>query len=124
MAFCVTALSTVNYKSLFTCFPDGGFPGGSVGKEPGCNAGDTGDVGLIPGWGRSLGMGNSNPLQYSCLENPRTEEPGELHGLRGPKGLATTERRSTDKLEELTLCFTMFAESGSRLALNRSSVNE
>ena len=40
------------------------------GKEPVCNAGDTGDVGLIPGSGRSLGRGNGNPLQYSCLENP------------------------------------------------------
>ena len=29
-----------------------------------------GDVGLIPGWGRSPGEGNGNPLQYSCLENP------------------------------------------------------
>ena len=38
-------------------------------KESVCNAGATGDVGLIPGWGRSPGEGNSNPLQYSCLEN-------------------------------------------------------
>ena len=43
---------------------------GSVGKESACNAGDTGDAGLIPGLGRSLGEGNGNPLQYSCLENP------------------------------------------------------
>ena len=34
------------------------------------NAGDTGDVGLIPGSGRSPGGGNDNPPQYSCLENP------------------------------------------------------
>ena len=34
------------------------------------NAGDSGDVGSISGLGRSLGEGNSNPLQYSCLENP------------------------------------------------------
>ena len=33
-------------------------------------AGDTGDVGLIPGSGRSLGGGNGNALQYSCLGNP------------------------------------------------------
>ena len=32
-------------------------------------AGDTGDAGLIPGWGKSPGGGNGNPLQYSCLEN-------------------------------------------------------
>ena len=44
-----------------------GFPGGSDGKESACNAGDQG---LIPGSGRSLGEGNGNPLQYSCLENP------------------------------------------------------
>ena len=43
-----------------------GFPCGSAGKEYACNAGD---LGLIPGLGRSLGEGNSYPLQYSCLEN-------------------------------------------------------
>ena len=48
----------------------GGFPGGSVVKNPPANAGDTGDVGSIPGSGRSIGEGNDNPLQYSCLGNP------------------------------------------------------
>ena len=43
------------------------FPGGSGGKESACNAGD---LGLIPGSGRSSGEGNGNPLQYSCLGNP------------------------------------------------------
>ena len=43
---------------------------GLSGKESACNAGDTGDMGLIPGLGRSIGGGNNNPLQYSCLENP------------------------------------------------------
>ena len=52
-----------------------GFPGGSVVKNPPANAGD---VGSIPGLGRSLGDKNGNPLQYSCLENPLTEEPGGL----------------------------------------------
>ena len=37
-------------------------------KNPPANAGDTGDLGLIPGWGKSPGVGNSNPFQYSCLE--------------------------------------------------------
>ena len=46
------------------------FPGGSLVKNPPARAGDTGDVGLIPGLGRSLGGGNGNPLQYFCLENP------------------------------------------------------
>ena len=40
------------------------------GKEFTSNAGDTGDVGLIPALGRSPGRGHGNPLQYSCLENP------------------------------------------------------
>ena len=44
-----------------------GFPGGLEGKEFARNAGD---LGLIPGLGRSPGEGNGNPLQYSCLENP------------------------------------------------------
>ena len=44
-----------------------GFPGGSDGKESACSAGD---LGLIPGLGRSHGRGYGNPLQYSCLENP------------------------------------------------------
>ena len=39
----------------------------SVDKESSCNAGDPGS---IPGWGRSPGEGNGNPLQYYCLENP------------------------------------------------------
>ena len=39
-------------------------------KNSPASAGDTGDAGLIPLSGRSPGGGNSNPLQYSCLENP------------------------------------------------------
>ena len=44
-----------------------GFPGGSNVKESTCNAGD---LGSIPGSGKSPGVGLGNPLQYSCLENP------------------------------------------------------
>ena len=36
------------------------------------------DLGLISGLGRSPGGGNGNPLQYSCLENPRAEEPSRV----------------------------------------------
>ena len=43
-----------------------GFPGGSDGKESAFNAGD---LGSIPGWGRSPEEGYGNPLQYACLEN-------------------------------------------------------
>ena len=54
--------------------------GGSDGKESFCNAGD---LGLIPGLGRSPGGGHGNPLQYSCLENSmdRGEEPGRLQSI-------------------------------------------
>ena len=43
-----------------------GFPCSSISKESACSAGD---LGLIPGLGRSSGEGNCNPLQYPCLEN-------------------------------------------------------
>ena len=53
-----------DFDFLFT------FPSGSVVKNLPANAGDTGDVGLTPGSGRSSGGGDGNPLQYPCLENP------------------------------------------------------
>ena len=46
-----------------------GFPAGTVVKNPPANAEDAGDVGSIPGSGRSPGVGNGNPLQYCCMEN-------------------------------------------------------
>ena len=57
-----------------------GFPPNSVGKESACNAGDQGS---IPGSGRSPGKGNSNPLQYSCLENllDRGAWQATVHGV-------------------------------------------
>ena len=48
-----------------------GFPGGSDSKESACNVGD---LGSIPGLGRSPGGGHGNPLQYSCLENPHGQK--------------------------------------------------
>ena len=60
-----------------------GFLGGSDGKESACNAEDPGST---PGSGKSPGEGNSNPLQYSCLENFRdTEEPGGLQSVRSQR---------------------------------------
>ena len=56
-----------------------GLPGSLVGKESACNAGDQG---LIPGLGRAPGGGNGNPLQYSCLENPRDRVAGEATAHR------------------------------------------
>ena len=60
-----------------------GFPGGSVGKESACSAGNARDVGSIPGLGRSPGGGRGSPLQYSCLENPmvRGGWQGTDHGV-------------------------------------------
>ena len=51
-----------------------------------------GDLGLIPGWGRSPGEENGNPLQYSCLENPKDGEAwwATVHGVA--KESDTTER--------------------------------
>jgi len=55
-------------------------PGGSICKESACSAGD---LGLIPGSGRSPGEGNGNPLQYSCLGNPKDREALQtsFHGV-------------------------------------------
>ena len=47
-----------------------GFPGGSVVKNLPARTGDSGDMGSIPGSGRSPRGGHGNPLQYSCWDNP------------------------------------------------------
>ena len=69
-----------------------GFPGSSDGKEPACNAGD---LGSICGLWRSLGGGNGNPLQYSCLENPRGQRSLEGYSPQGLKESGMTEQLST-----------------------------
>ena len=53
-------------RILARCDDVPGFPGGTSGKESACSVGD---LGSIPGLGRSPGGGHDNPLQYSCLEN-------------------------------------------------------
>ena len=60
----------MGYMALLavSTLPLQGFLGGSDGKESTRNVGD---LGLIPGFGRSPGGGHGTPLQYSCLENPR-----------------------------------------------------
>jgi len=62
-----------------------------VGKESTCNAGNSGDVGSIPGLGRSPGGGHGNPLQYSCLENP--------HGQRSLAGYSPWVTKSQTRLK-------------------------
>ena len=62
-----------------------GFPSSLAGKESACNAGD---LGWIPGLGRSPGEGNGNPLQYSCLQNP--------HGQRSLAGYCLWGHQESD----------------------------
>ena len=76
-----------------------GFPGGSDGKESTCNEGD---LGLIPGLGRSPGGWHGNPLQYSCLENP--------HGQRSLAGYSPWGRRESDMTERLSTSFSHWIE--------------
>ena len=52
-----------------------------VVKNPPANAGDIKDAGLIPGSGKSPGGGYSNPLQYSCLDNPHGQRSLMGYGL-------------------------------------------
>ena len=68
-----------------------GFPSGSAGKESPCNVGD---LGSIPGMGRSPRGGHGNPLQYSCLENSHSQVTW------GPWG-----RKESDMTERLSLHF-------------------
>ena len=70
-----------------------GFPDSSVGKESACNEGD---LGLIPGSGKSTGEGNGYPLQCSCLENSmdRGAQWATVHGIA-----------ESDMTERLTLHF-------------------
>ena len=62
---CISIYINLKYFLEYSCFL--GFLGGSVVKKPSANAGD---MGSVPGSGRSPGEGNDNPLEYSCLWNP------------------------------------------------------
>ena len=86
------------------------FPSGSDIKESACNAGD---LGSIPGMGRSLGEGNGNPLQCSCLENPmdRGAWRAAVHGV--------TE---LDMTEWLSLSLLLFLLYFLKMLRNTSSI--
>ena len=75
-----------------------GFPGGSVIKKPPFNAGDTGDMGSIPGTGRSPGEGNGNHPNFIAWKIPWTEEPGGLYPW-GHKELDMTEHAHIEFLK-------------------------
>ena len=98
MIFCLNQIQTV------TVFFGGvgGFPGGSDGKESACNAGD---LDSILRSGRSPGVGNGNPLQYSCLENStgRGAWQATVHGVA--KELDTTEQLTLTNLLTATWSF-------------------
>ena len=64
-------------------------------KASACNAGDPGS---IPGWGRSPGEDNGNPLQYSCLEKPMDRQ-------RSLVGYSPWGRKESDTTERLHLLF-------------------
>ena len=74
-----------SYNTILLSIEEG-FPGGSDGKESACNVGD---LGLIPGLGRSLGEGPGNPRQYFCLENPMEREAWWATVLRAAKSHIT-----------------------------------
>ena len=84
-----------------------GLSGGSDGKDSACNAGD---LGLIPGLGRSPGGGHGNPLQYSCLENP--------HGQRSQAGYSPWGRKELDMTEQLSIAQHNFNKNKKVVQLN------
>ena len=71
-----------------------GFPGGSGVKKPPASAGDTGDLGSMPGSERPPEEGNGNPLQYSCLGNPLDEEHGGLQSMSHKESDMTEHARA------------------------------
>ena len=75
-----------------------GFPGGSDGKE---SAHSAGDLGLIPGLGRSPAEGNGYPLQYSDLENSMDYSHGVAKSQTGLQGLST-QAHSSSHIQVLT----------------------
>ena len=81
----------VSLSLSFNIKEDVGLPLWLSGKESACKAGATGDMGSIPGPGRSPGGEHGNPLQYSCLENPTDRGAWWVLGPWGHKELDMTE---------------------------------
>ena len=95
--YCLPIMWTVSYFIILPFFPSHKWAAEShvtahlnwasqmaqVIKNPPANAGDIRDTGSIPGWGRSHGRENDNPLQYSCPENPKDKGAwwATVHGV-------------------------------------------
>ena len=115
-----------------------GFPGGSDGKKSACNVGD---LGLIPGLGRSPGGEHGNPCQYSCLENHHGQRNLAGYSPWGHKELHMTEQLSmthsilylmilvtcpiciSQKLAESNICRHFFPVGGIKLSVTVANVN-
>ena len=106
---CILGLVKREYNSLL--HPQG-FPGGLYGKEPACHAGD---LGSIPGLGRSPREGHGNPLQYSCLENP--------HGQRSQVGYSPWGPKELDMIEHAHTFYSKFQHwvSGHYIKINKQT---
>ena len=86
-----------------------GFPSGSVVNNPPANVGAEGDMGSIPGLGRSTGGGNGKPLQYFL--------PGESHGQRSLVGYSPRGHKESDVTEWLNMQLWLPSETGKSFPL-------
>ena len=94
-----------------------GFPGGPDGKESTCNIGD---LGSIPGLGRTPGGGHGSPLQYSCLENPHGPRSLACYSPWGCKELDMTEQLSAHSTYHVNLPSFWFTQSSSSSLFKKS----
>ena len=98
------------------CYPRRGFPRGSMVKNLPASAGDAGSV---PGWRRSPGVANGNPLWYSCLRNPMDRRAwwATVHGVTKKLGqnLATKQQQIT----KIKANFMAFSSYNKRTGLPR-----
>ena len=102
MSFRTLSLLTSMDKNVTSTLPSMSFPASSNGKKSACNPGD---LGLIPGVGRSSGGGNGYQLQYSCLENimARGSWWAIVHGVAKNHTLLSSKLTSTLSSESPTL---------------------
>ena len=86
-----------------------GFPGGMVVKSPPADAGGARDTGSIPGLEKSLGVGNSNPLQNSCLKNSmdRGNWQATVHGIAKSRTQLRVHRHTHTHTHTHTLSIVM-----------------